>query len=38
MEQVDLGIPGLADYREIDSGGFATVYSAFEPDATGGWR
>lgn len=29
----DLGIPGLVDFREIGAGGFATVYSAFEPDA-----
>ncbi|MEL7155735.1 MAG: serine/threonine-protein kinase, partial [Actinomycetota bacterium] len=25
---VDLGIPGLADYRVVGTGGFATVYSA----------
>ena len=33
MAEIELGIPGLADYKEIASGGFATVYSAFEPDA-----
>ena len=27
---VDLGIDGLSEYREIGSGGFATVYSAVE--------
>lgn len=28
-----LDIPGLTDFREIGSGGFASVYSAYEPDA-----
>ncbi len=29
----DLGIPGLTDFVEVGSGGFASVYSAHEPDA-----
>ena len=29
---IDLGIDGLIDYKEIGSGGFATVYSALEVD------
>lgn len=33
MAEFDLGIPGLSDYKEIGSGGFAVVYSAFEADA-----
>ena len=28
--EIDLGIEGLSDYREIGSGGFGSVYSAFE--------
>ena len=34
--EVDLGIPGLSDHKEIGSGGFGIVYSAFETDA-GRW-
>lgn len=30
--EIDLGIDGLNDYKEIGSGGFATVYSALEVD------
>lgn len=30
MNEIDLGIDGLSDYKEIGSGGFATVYSALE--------
>lgn len=30
--EIDLGIDGLIDYKEIGSGGFATVYSALEVD------
>ena len=33
MAELDLGIQGLSEYKEIGSGGFATVYSAFEADA-----
>ena len=30
MAEVDLGIEGLSEFKEIGSGGFATVYSALE--------
>ena len=32
MTEIDLGIDGLSDYKEIGAGGFATVYSALETD------
>lgn len=31
-DEIDLGIDGLSDYKEVGSGGFATVYSALEAD------
>ncbi len=33
VAEVDLGIPGLKDYKRIGLGGFAKVYSAFEAAA-----
>lgn len=33
MAEIDLGVPGLEDYKEIGSGGFASVFAAFEPEA-----
>ncbi len=30
MAEIDLGIEGLSEFKEIGSGGFATVYSALE--------
>ena len=30
LSELDLGIDGLSDFKEIGSGGFATVYSALE--------
>ena len=32
MSDINLGIPGLADAKEIGSGGFATVYEAVQVD------
>ncbi len=33
MAEIDLGVPGLTDYKEIGVGGFAVVYSALESSA-----